>query len=284
MHINGSRADYGFMSLADLIPYAYGAQRVSTVGTGVDDRNAMDILAKIPAGQSADRASPDVRFNERIRIAGRLIDDEDLAGFLSEVLDASAGSNPASSRSRPPWRSSPLRAHPRRLYPGGRAWREAGRDERGRASAGHRDRQPRARSSAFPGPRPDRHRGEKAGIAKRDVPLVTQITRPASPAKSARSRQRRAPSGWLEAIWDAISTRASSTTRRGRRARTAVAEPRGNHQGMNAGLAVAMLRHQQDLSVPPMRWPEGASPRTGRPAPAPRTRPVCGEATRTGCG
>src|SRR4051812_18811447 len=29
-----------------------------------------------------------VRFNERIRIAGRLIDDEELAGLLTDVLDA----------------------------------------------------------------------------------------------------------------------------------------------------------------------------------------------------
>src|SRR5881392_168823 len=32
-----------------------------------------------------------VRFNERIRIAGRLIDDEQLAALLTEALDASGG-------------------------------------------------------------------------------------------------------------------------------------------------------------------------------------------------
>src|SRR6188508_3334732 len=31
-----------------------------------------------------------VRFNERIRLAGRLIDDAPLAGFLAETLDAAA--------------------------------------------------------------------------------------------------------------------------------------------------------------------------------------------------
>src|SRR3954466_271596 len=36
-----------------------------------------------------------VRFNERIRVAGRLIDDDDLAAFLTEVLDASAGIEPS---------------------------------------------------------------------------------------------------------------------------------------------------------------------------------------------
>ena len=36
-----------------------------------------------------------VRFNERIRIAGRLIDDDALAGLLEEVLDAGDGIDPS---------------------------------------------------------------------------------------------------------------------------------------------------------------------------------------------
>ena len=36
-----------------------------------------------------------VRFNERIRIAGKLIDDEQLAALLTEVLNASAGVEPS---------------------------------------------------------------------------------------------------------------------------------------------------------------------------------------------
>src|SRR6185437_3592755 len=36
-----------------------------------------------------------VRFNERIRVAGRLIDDETLSGLLTEVLDAGAGIEPS---------------------------------------------------------------------------------------------------------------------------------------------------------------------------------------------
>jgi dihydrofolate synthase/folylpolyglutamate synthase len=36
-----------------------------------------------------------VRFNERIRVAGRLIDDETLSALLSEVLDAGAGIEPS---------------------------------------------------------------------------------------------------------------------------------------------------------------------------------------------
>src|SRR3982750_71023 len=36
-----------------------------------------------------------VRFNERIRIAGRLIDDESLAKLLTEVIDAGIGIEPS---------------------------------------------------------------------------------------------------------------------------------------------------------------------------------------------
>src|SRR5690348_18218445 len=36
-----------------------------------------------------------VRFNERIRIAGRLIDDEELSETLAEVIDAGAGIEPS---------------------------------------------------------------------------------------------------------------------------------------------------------------------------------------------
>ena len=36
-----------------------------------------------------------VRFNERIRIAGKLIEDEQLAALLTEVLNASAGVEPS---------------------------------------------------------------------------------------------------------------------------------------------------------------------------------------------
>ena len=52
-----------------------------------------------------------VRFNERIRIAGTLIDDDALAALLAEVLDAGGRHRRrASSRSPPPPPSSPSRA------------------------------------------------------------------------------------------------------------------------------------------------------------------------------
>ena len=54
--IDGSRADYGFMSLAELIPYAYGLRQYQVSGPNWMDETRWDILATIPEGQSADRA------------------------------------------------------------------------------------------------------------------------------------------------------------------------------------------------------------------------------------
>jgi uncharacterized protein (TIGR03435 family) len=54
--INGSRADYGFMSLANLISYAYRVKRYQLSGPGWMDETRWDILARIPEGPPADRA------------------------------------------------------------------------------------------------------------------------------------------------------------------------------------------------------------------------------------
>ncbi len=71
MKINGSRADYGFMSLADLIPYAYRVKRYQVSGPRWMSETQWDILAKIPAGQPADRA-PEMMQNlleQRFKLA-----------------------------------------------------------------------------------------------------------------------------------------------------------------------------------------------------------------------
>src|SRR5262249_20037977 len=56
INIDGARADYGFMSLADLIPYAYRVKRYQVLGPSWLNETRWDILAKIPQGQSPDRA------------------------------------------------------------------------------------------------------------------------------------------------------------------------------------------------------------------------------------
>jgi uncharacterized protein (TIGR03435 family) len=54
--IDGSRADYGFMSLAELIPYAYGVKHYQVSGPSWMNETRWDILAKFSRSQSADRA------------------------------------------------------------------------------------------------------------------------------------------------------------------------------------------------------------------------------------
>ena len=49
--IDGSRADYGFVTLADLIPYAYRVKRYQVSGPDWLNHTPWNILAKIPADQ-----------------------------------------------------------------------------------------------------------------------------------------------------------------------------------------------------------------------------------------
>ena len=68
---NRSRVDYGFMSLGDLIPYAYRVKRHQLSGPGWMNETRWDILAKIPVGQPADLA-PEMMQNllaERFKLA-----------------------------------------------------------------------------------------------------------------------------------------------------------------------------------------------------------------------
>ena len=55
MKIDGSRADYGFMSLADLIPYAYRVKQYQVLGPSWLGGTRWNIVAKIPDGQPAGR-------------------------------------------------------------------------------------------------------------------------------------------------------------------------------------------------------------------------------------
>ena len=57
--IDGSRADYGFMSLADLIPYAYRVKPYQVSGPSWLSDTRWNIVAKIPDGQLVSRA-PDM--------------------------------------------------------------------------------------------------------------------------------------------------------------------------------------------------------------------------------
>ncbi len=86
-----------------------------------------------------------VRFNERIRLAGRLIEDEALAALLAEVLDAAGEMELELLRGDHRRRLPRLRPHARRrLHRRGRARRPARRDQcdRGAARLRHRPARP----------------------------------------------------------------------------------------------------------------------------------------------
>jgi dihydrofolate synthase/folylpolyglutamate synthase len=94
---------------------------------------------------------------------------------------------------------------------------------------------------------------EKAGIAKRGVPLVTQLYPPQSAERIGEIAHD------VGAIWEPRGLHWDALVRQGKlRYRDRQGEldlplPRlpGKHQALNAALAVAMLRHQSAIAVPP---------------------------------
>ena len=194
-----------------------------------------------------------VRFNERIRVAGRLIDDESLAGLLAEVLDAGNGIEPSFFEVAT---AAALLAFAR--TPADACILEVGLG--GRLDATNVIERPLVTGIAnlaldhqqFLGTGLIDIAAEKAAIAKVGVPLVTQLYPPAVSTRIAETAKAVGAS-WLPrgGAWDAV-------VRQGRlRYRDQLGEldlplPRlpGRHQAINAALAVAMLRHQDKLHVP----------------------------------
>jgi dihydrofolate synthase/folylpolyglutamate synthase len=195
-----------------------------------------------------------VRYNERIRIAGQLIDDEKLADLMGQVLDVNdeiAGSlfevNTAVAFLA--FAEAPADACVLEVGLGGRLDATNivdGPLVAGIASLGL-DHQ------GFLGSKMIEIAGEKAGIAKRGVPLVTQLYPPELAERIGEIAHD------IGAIWeprgmhwDAI-VRQDKLRYRDRKGELDLPVPRlpGKHQALNAALAVAMLRHQTALDVPP---------------------------------
>jgi dihydrofolate synthase/folylpolyglutamate synthase len=194
-----------------------------------------------------------VRFNERIRVAGRLIDDESLASLLAEVLDAGSGIEPSFFEVAT---TAALLAFAR--TPADACILEVGLG--GRLDATNVIERPLMTGIAnlaldhqqFLGAGLTDIAAEKAGIAKPGVMLVTQLY-PAEVATRIGEIAHAARATWLPrgGGWDAI-------VRQGRlHYQDAFGELHlplpglpGRHQAMNAALAVAMLRHQDKLHVP----------------------------------
>ena len=192
-----------------------------------------------------------VHFNERIRLAGRLIDDEPLASLLAEVLDASEGMEMSffeatTAAAFLAFSRTPADACIVEVGLGGRLDATnviQSPDACGIAQLGHDHH-------AFLGDRLEQIAAEKAGIAKAGVPLLTQHY-PGPIAAVVGEAAAAVGAVWLPrgGEWDAV---ADSEKLHYRDRWGAIDLPlpklRGSHQAMNAALAIAMLRHQKAVA------------------------------------
>jgi dihydrofolate synthase/folylpolyglutamate synthase len=194
-----------------------------------------------------------VRFNERIRVAGKLIGDDELAALLDEVLGASGGIDPsffevATAVAILAFARAPADACILEVGLGGRldATNVVERPLVTAITSLALDHQ------HFLGKRLTGIAAEKAGIAKAGVPLVTQRYPAAIAGKIAEIAKERGGK-WLPrgTGWDA-SVRGGRLHYGDEQGGLDLPLPRlpGRHQALNAALAVAMLRHQNVLDVP----------------------------------
>ena len=194
-----------------------------------------------------------VRFNERIRIAGRLIEEDRLAALLKEVREASEGIGPTffeatTAAAFLAFARAPADACILEVGLGGRLDATNVVDEPlicGIANLGLDHQQ-------FLGQRMIDIAAEKAGIARPGVPLVTQLYPPQIAARIGEIAEE-VGAGWLPrgGVWDA-GIRDGKLQYRDEAGEIELPVPRlpGRHQALNAALAVAMLRHQERLKVP----------------------------------
>jgi len=195
-----------------------------------------------------------VRFNERIRIAGRLIEDADLAALLEEVLDIAEDTAPSffevtTAAAFLAFSRTPADACVIEVGLGGRL--DATNVIAAPAVCGIA--QLGIDHQAFLGDRIEDIAAEKAGIAKAGAPLVT-MDYPAGLANRIGEAAAQAGALWLPKGdgWDAAVYQ-NRLHYRDADGKLDLPLPRlaGAHQAMNAGLAVAMLRHQDAIAIPP---------------------------------
>ncbi len=193
-----------------------------------------------------------VRFNERIRVAGKLIGDDELASLLEEVLDSSAGIEPsffevATAVAFLAFARTPADACVIEVGLGGRLDSTNVIEKplvTGIAGLGVDHKQWLGRSISDIA-------AEKAAIAKPDVPLVTQRYPPLA-AQQVQQRAEKVGAPWIArgARWDCRVIRGSIHYRdRGGSLNLPMPRLPGRHQAANAALAVAMIRNQEVLDV-----------------------------------
>lgn len=202
-----------------------------------------------------------VRFNERIRVAGKLIEDALLAALLSEVLDHAEGLEASffevtTAVAFLAFARTPADACIVEVGLGGRldatnviaipavcGIASLGIDHEGFLLA--------PEEGTPPDPL-DRIAFEKAGIAKSGVPLVTQKY-PSSMANTIATQATMAGAKYLARgeAWDAV-TYEGRLHYRDEAGKLSLPLPRmtGAHQADNAALAIAMLRHQSAVAIP----------------------------------
>jgi dihydrofolate synthase/folylpolyglutamate synthase len=193
-----------------------------------------------------------VRFNERIRVAGRLIDDELLAGMLREVIEAAVGIEPSFFEVAT---AAAILAFAR--TPADACILEVGLG--GRLDATNVVERPLVTGIAnlaldhqqFLGSCLIDIAAEKAAIAKQGVPLVTQLYPREIAARVAEvAHERGARLIARGSAWDA-SIENGRLRYADEQGALDLPLPRlpGDHQALNAALAVAMLRHQDKLGI-----------------------------------
>lgn len=203
-----------------------------------------------------------VRFNERIRVAGKLIEDVVLAPLLAEVLDCSHDIAPSffeatTAAALLAFARSPADACVIEVGLGGRLDATnvlAAPVACGISALGidHKEFLLVA-EDATPADPLARIAWEKAGIAKPGSPLVTQTYRAEmTDAIAAVAERVRAPLFARGEAWDAIIG-GDAIVYRDAAGDLTLPLPRmaGAHQADNAALAVAMLRHQDVVTVSP---------------------------------
>ena len=200
-----------------------------------------------------------VRFNERIRLAGRLIEDDALAPLLARVLDVGGDIGASffevtTAAAFLAFAETPADACVIEVGLGGRldATNVLAPVVTGIAQLGIDHQQ-------FLGNTAEAIAGEKAGIARAGVPLVT-MAYPASVAATVAAAAERAGA---PLVIEGRDWRVEDNPLRYHDARGALAlsPPRlpGGHQRRNLGLAVAMLRHQSALRVPDLALTEAGA-------------------------
>ena len=200
-----------------------------------------------------------VRYNERIRIAGELISDAELAALLKEVLDAGDDLGPSFFEVTT---AATFLAFAR--HPAAACVIETGLGGRfdatnvipapavcGIASLGiDHEAFLLAPEDGVPSEPLARIAFEKAGIAKPGAPLVTQAYPARAQAAIAAEAQRKAAQlvrrehEWFAHIGDTIAYRDND-----RELELPLPTLPGAHQAGNAALAVAMVRHQRAINV-----------------------------------